>query len=140
MVVGVMPPSVLMAFAPMEMEVLGAGEFNPFFSTADVSRIFPGSGMVRLNVSILIASLCPGICLVGECGFIQDCHHHNPRNKTGKDCFHGIGVGLAIHCALPDEELFVNLSWNCDKIRLVMNSFFLLYSFQYFFCWNQTPR
>ena len=139
MVVGAMPLLVLMAFAPMEMEVLGAGEFNPFFSTADVSRIFPGSGMVRLNVSILIASLCPGICLVGECGFIQDCHHHNPRNKTGKDCFHGIGVGLAIHCALPDEGLFANLSWNCDKICLVMNSF-LLYSFQYFFCLNQTPR
>ena len=65
MVVGAMPLLVLMAFAPMEMEVLGAGEFNPLFSTADVPRIFPGSGMVRLNVLILIASLCSGICLVG---------------------------------------------------------------------------
>ena len=87
MVVGAMPLLVLMAFAPMEMEVLGAGEFNPFFSTADVSRIFPGSGMVRLNVSILIASLCPGICLVGECGFIQDCHHHNPVIRPEKIVF-----------------------------------------------------
>ena len=65
MVVGAMHLLVLMAFAPMEMEVLGAGQFNPFFSTADVPRIFPGSGMVRLNVLILIASLCSGICLVG---------------------------------------------------------------------------
>ena len=45
MVVCAMPILVLMAFAPMEMEVLGAGEFNPFFSTADVPRIFPGSGI-----------------------------------------------------------------------------------------------
>ena len=44
MVVGAMLLLVLMAFAPMEMEVLGAGEFNPFFSTADIPRIFPGSG------------------------------------------------------------------------------------------------
>ena len=65
MVVGATPLLVLRAFAPMEMEVLGAGELNPFFSTADVTRIFPGSGMVRLNVLILIASLCSGICLVG---------------------------------------------------------------------------
>ena len=65
MVVGAMPLLVLMAFAPMKMEVLGAGEFNPFFSTADVPRIFPGSGMVRLNLLILISSLCSEICLVG---------------------------------------------------------------------------
>ena len=39
MVVGAMPLLVLMAFAPMEMEVLGAGEFKPFFTTADVPRI-----------------------------------------------------------------------------------------------------
>ena len=65
MVVGVMPLLVLMAFVPMEMELLGAGDFNPFFSTADVPRIFPGSVLVLLNVLILIASLCSGICLVG---------------------------------------------------------------------------
>ena len=65
MVVGAMAVFMLMTFASMEMEVLGAGEFNLFFSTVDVPRIFPGSGMVRLDVLILIASLCSGICLFG---------------------------------------------------------------------------
>ena len=65
MVVGAMPLLALVAFAPMKIEVLGAGEFNPFFSTAYLPRIFPGSGMVRVNVLMLIASICSGICLVG---------------------------------------------------------------------------
>ena len=59
MVVGVMPLLVLVAFAPMEMQGLGAGPFDPLLSTADVPRLVPGSGMVRLNVLILIASLRP---------------------------------------------------------------------------------
>ena len=58
MVVGVMPLLVLVAFAPMEMQGLGAGPFDPLLSTADVPRLVPGSGMVGLNVLILVASLC----------------------------------------------------------------------------------
>ena len=49
MVVGVMPLLVLVAFAPMEMQGLGAGPFDPLLSTADVARLFSGAGMVSLN-------------------------------------------------------------------------------------------
>ena len=59
MVVGVMPLLVFVAFAPMEMQGLGAGPFDPFLSTADVSRLVSGAGMVSLNMLILVASLCP---------------------------------------------------------------------------------
>ena len=59
MVVGVMPLLVLVAFAPMEMQGLGAGPFDPLLSTADVPRLFSGAGMVSLNKLILVASLCP---------------------------------------------------------------------------------
>ena len=59
MVVGVMPLIVLVAFAPMEMQVLGAGPFDPLLSTADVARLFSGAGMVSLNILILVASLRP---------------------------------------------------------------------------------
>ena len=65
MVVGAIPLLVFMAFAPMEMQALGAGSFDPFLSTADIARLLPGAGMVRLNVLILITSRCPGISLVG---------------------------------------------------------------------------
>ena len=65
MVLGAIPLLVFMAFAPMEMQALGAGSFDPFLSTADMARLLPGAGMVRLNVLILITSLCPGIGLVG---------------------------------------------------------------------------
>ena len=66
MVVGAVPLLVLMAFAPMEMQGLGTRAFGPHLSTADEPRLVPGSGMVSLNVLILIVSLCPGICLVGQ--------------------------------------------------------------------------
>ena len=59
MVVGVMPLLVLVAFALMEMQGLGAGPFDPLLSTADVARLFSGAGMVDLNILILIASLRP---------------------------------------------------------------------------------
>ena len=59
MVVGVMPLLVLVAFAPMEMQGLGAGPFDPLLSTADVPRILSGAWMVDLNVLTLVASLCP---------------------------------------------------------------------------------
>ena len=59
MVVGAVPLLVLMAFAPMEMQGLWTRAFDPLLSTADVPRLFPGSGMVGLNVLILIASLRP---------------------------------------------------------------------------------
>ena len=59
MVVGVMPLLVLVAFAPMEMQGLGAGPFDPLLSTADVPRFLSCAGMVGLNVLILVASLCP---------------------------------------------------------------------------------
>ena len=62
---GGIPFLVLMAFAPMEMQALGAGSFDPLLSTTEVARLLPGAGMVRLNVLILITSFCPGICLVG---------------------------------------------------------------------------
>ena len=65
MVVGVMPLLVLVAFAPMEMQGLGAGPFDPLLSTADVARLFSGAGMVSLNILILIASFCPGVSVVG---------------------------------------------------------------------------
>ena len=65
MVVGAIPLLVFMAFAPMEMQALGVGSFDPFLSIADTARLLPGAGMVRLNVLILITSFCPGICLVG---------------------------------------------------------------------------
>ena len=59
MVVGVMPLLVLVAFAPMEMQGLGAGPFDPLLLTADVARLFSSAGMVSLNILILVASLRP---------------------------------------------------------------------------------
>ena len=59
MVVGVMPLLVLVVFAPMEMQGLGAGPFDPLLSTAHVARLFSGAGMVSLNILILVASLRP---------------------------------------------------------------------------------
>ena len=59
MVVGAMPLLVLMAFAPMEVQGLGARSLDPLLSTADVPRLLSGAGMVGLNVLILVASLCP---------------------------------------------------------------------------------
>ena len=59
MVVGVMPLLVLVAFAPMEMQGLGAEPFDPLLSTADVTRLFSGARMVSLNILILVASLRP---------------------------------------------------------------------------------
>ena len=59
MVVGVMPLLVLVAFAPMEMQGLGAGPFDPLLSTADVARLFSGVGMVSLIILILVATLRP---------------------------------------------------------------------------------
>ena len=59
MVVGVMPLLVFVAFAPMEMQGLGAVPFDPIRTTADVPRLFSGDGMVSLNILILVASLCP---------------------------------------------------------------------------------
>ena len=59
MVVGAVPLLVLMAFAPMEMQGLWTRVLDPLLSTADVPRLVPGSGMVGLNVLILIASLRP---------------------------------------------------------------------------------
>ena len=65
MVVGAVPLLVLMAFAPMEMQGLWTRAFDPLLSTADIPRLLPGAGIVRLNVLILITSFCPGKCLVG---------------------------------------------------------------------------
>ena len=62
---GAIPLLVFMAFAPMEMQALGAASFDPPLSTADIARLLPGAGMVCLNVLILITSLCPGLGLVG---------------------------------------------------------------------------
>ena len=59
MVVGLMPLLVLVAFAPMEMQFVGAGPFDTLLSTADVPRLFSGAGMVSLNILILVASLRP---------------------------------------------------------------------------------
>ena len=59
MVVGVMPLLVFVAFAPMEIQGLGAGPFDPILTSADVPRLFTGAGMVSLNILILVASLCP---------------------------------------------------------------------------------
>ena len=49
---GAIPLLVIMAFAPMEMQALGAGSFDPFLSIADIARLLPGAAMVRLNVLI----------------------------------------------------------------------------------------
>ena len=65
MVMGAVPLLVLMVCAPMEMQGLGARAFDPLLSTADVPRLVPGSGMISLNVLILIASLRPGVSVVG---------------------------------------------------------------------------
>ena len=54
-----MPLLVLVAFAPMEMQGLGAGPFDPLLSTADVPRLLSGAGMVSLNILILVATLRP---------------------------------------------------------------------------------
>ena len=62
---GAIPLLVFVAFAPMENQALGAGSFDPFLSNADIARLLPAAGMVRLNLLILITSLCPGIGLVG---------------------------------------------------------------------------
>ena len=62
---GAVPLLVLMAFAPMEMQGLGTRPFYPFLSTADLPRFVTDSWMVSFNVLILIASLCPGVSVVG---------------------------------------------------------------------------
>ena len=62
---GAIPLLVFMAFAPMEMQALGARSFDPFLSNADIARLLRAAWMVCLNVLILITSLCPGIGLVG---------------------------------------------------------------------------
>ena len=54
-----MPLLVFVAFAPMEMQGLGAGPFDPILTTADVPRLFSGAGMVILNILLLVASHCP---------------------------------------------------------------------------------
>ena len=59
MVVGAMALLVLMAFAPVEMQCLGAGPFDPLASTSDVPRLLSCAGMMGLNLLILVASLCP---------------------------------------------------------------------------------
>ena len=59
MVVGAMPLLVLMAFAPIALQGLAAGAFNPLLSTADVLRVLLGARMVGLNLLILVGSLCP---------------------------------------------------------------------------------
>ena len=59
MVVGVMSLLMLVAFASMEMQGLGAWPFDPLLLTADVPRLLSGAGMVGHNVLILVASLCP---------------------------------------------------------------------------------
>ena len=56
---------VLMAFALMEMQGLGTRAFDSFLSTADVPRFVTDSWMLSLNLLILIASLCPGVSVVG---------------------------------------------------------------------------
>ena len=65
MVMGEVPLLVLMAFAPMQMQGLGTRAFDLFLSTADVPRFVTDSWMVSLNVLILVASLCPGVSVVG---------------------------------------------------------------------------
>ena len=62
---GAIPLLVLMAFAPMSMQALGAGLFDSLLLTSDISRLLQGAWMLRLNVLILITSCCPGIGLVG---------------------------------------------------------------------------
>ena len=64
MVIDAIPLLVLMAFAPMEMQALAAGSFDPLHSIADISRLLSGAGIVRLYVLILITTLCRGIGLV----------------------------------------------------------------------------
>ena len=43
-IMGMMPLLVLVAFAPMEMQGLGAGAFDPFLTTADVARLVSSAG------------------------------------------------------------------------------------------------
>ena len=64
-IMGTMAFLVLVAFAPMEMQGLGAGAFDPFLTTADVARLVSSTGMICLDVLILIASLGPGVSVVG---------------------------------------------------------------------------
>ncbi len=59
MVMGTVPLLVLMAFAPMEMQGLGTGAFDPFLSTADVPRLLTGSWMVSLNILIPDSKFLP---------------------------------------------------------------------------------
>ena len=99
-----MPLQVLMAFEPMQIKGLGVGSFDPLLSTADIPGLLSGSGMVSLNVLILIAILCPGICLVGQGWLIQDWRQYDARKKAGKDFFNDGGVGLLIHSAFPNTE------------------------------------
>ena len=78
MVVGVMPLLVLVAFAPMEMQGLGAGPFDPLLSTADIPRLLPDAWMVRLNVLILITSFCSAICLFDRAGLFKNVFNKTP--------------------------------------------------------------
>ena len=104
MVVGAVPLLVLMAFAPMEMQGLGTRPFDPHLSTADVPRLVPGSGMVSLNVLILIAGLRFGISVVGEGWLIHNCRHYDSCNKSGKNILHDGRIGLLVHSAFPNEK------------------------------------
>ena len=110
MVVGVMPLLVLVAFAPMEMQGLGAGPFDPLLSTADVARLLSRAGVVSLDVLILIASLCSEVSVVSEGWLIHNCRHHDSCNKSGKNILHDGGVGLLIHSAFPNEKGSDNFS------------------------------
>ena len=110
MVMGALPLLMLMAFAPMEMKGLGAGSLDLLLSTADVSRLVSGSGMVSLNVLILIAGLRFGISVVGEGWLIHNCRHHDSCNKSGKNILHDGRIGLLIHSAFPNEKESDNLA------------------------------
>ena len=63
-VMGMMPSQMLEGSALMCMQVLGAGAFEFLLTAADLARFLLSARIICLNVLILIAILCLGICLI----------------------------------------------------------------------------
>ena len=78
MVVGVMPLLVFVAFAPMELQGLRSGPFDPLLSTAELPRLFSGAGMVILNILILVASLALEYVLFARAGSLKNVINATP--------------------------------------------------------------
>ncbi|AII49852.1 hypothetical protein KR52_11995 [Synechococcus sp. KORDI-52] len=83
-IMGEIPLLVLVACLPMKMQILGAWALDFLLATAHIPRLLTGSGVIFLNVLILIARFCLRIILVRQHWPLQqrsqqdswqECHH-----------------------------------------------------------------